>query len=60
MFDPASGPFRGGCGPDGAPRTVFKPEDGQAFWDKQVAEAKTGGDSRPRRTASRTNGGDQG
>jgi len=34
---------------DGAPRTMFKPHDGQAYWDKQKARedeyAKRGGDS---------------
>jgi pyocin large subunit-like protein len=41
---------------DGAPRTMFKPHDGQAYWDKQKARedeyAKRGGDSSYRRRGS--------
>jgi len=41
---------------DGAPRTMFKPRDGQAYWDKQKARedeyAKRGGDSSYRRRGS--------
>jgi pyocin large subunit-like protein len=41
---------------DGAPRTMFKPHDGQAYWDKQKARedeyAKRGSDSSYRRRGS--------
>jgi pyocin large subunit-like protein len=57
MFDPKSGLF-GVARSDGAPRTVTKPEDGRAFWDKQVAENKTGGTG-TRRTAARSSGDDR-
>jgi hypothetical protein len=36
MFDPKSGLF-GVVRSDGAPRTVFKPQEGRAYWDQQVA-----------------------
>ena len=35
IYDPASGLF-GVAREDGAPRTVFKPEDGDAYWASQV------------------------
>jgi pyocin large subunit-like protein len=54
LFDPKSGLF-GVVRSDGAPRTVTKPGEGRAFWDKQVEENKTGGT----RTAARTNGDDR-
>ena len=42
---------------DGAPRTMFKPRNGQAYWDKQKARAeeyaKRGGESSYRRRGSR-------
>jgi hypothetical protein len=42
---------------DGAPRTMFKPHDGQAYWDKQKAReeeyAKRSSDSSYRRRSSR-------
>ena len=47
LFDPQSGLF-GVVRSDGAPRTVFKPSDGRAYWDQQVATG--GGDNQPRRT----------
>lgn len=40
---------------EGAPRTMFKPDDGAAYWEKQKDQAKNGGS---RRQAS--GGGDQG
>ena len=47
---------------DGAPRTMFKPHDGQAYWDKQKARedeyAKRGGDSSYRRSSSRDDNSD--
>lgn len=53
LFDPKSQLF-GVVRSDGAPRTVFKPETGKAYWDEQVAE-ESGGAGRPRtaRTAER-------
>ena len=51
LFDPQSGLF-GVVRSDGAPRTVFKPSDGRAYWDQQVATG--GGDNQPRRTAGAT------
>jgi pyocin large subunit-like protein len=48
MFDGKSGLF-GVVRSDGAPRTVFKPETGKAYWDEQVASQ---GDNR-RTTANR-------
>ena len=36
MFDPRSGLF-GVVRSDGAPRTVFKPQTGKAYWNEQVA-----------------------
>ena len=48
LFDPRSGLF-GVVRSDGAPRTVFKPSDGRAYWDQQVA---TGGDTQPTRVAT--------
>jgi hypothetical protein len=57
IYDPKSGLF-GVVRADGAPRTVTKPNDGQAFWNKQVDENKSGGTT-ARRTASRTKSEDQ-
>jgi pyocin large subunit-like protein len=37
LFDPKTQLF-GVVRSDGAPRTVFKPETGQAYWDDQVAQ----------------------
>ena len=56
-YDPKSGLFSVARS-DGAPRLVSKPADGQAVWDKQVEETKSGGDGyrSTRRTASK--GGD--
>ena len=51
LFDPKSQLF-GVVRSDGAPRTVFKPETGKAYWDEQVAEA-SGSAARPR-SARRT------
>ena len=39
MFDPKSGLFAV-ARKDGAPRTVFKPQDGMAYWRAQEAQAK--------------------
>jgi pyocin large subunit-like protein len=38
LYDPKSKIF-GVVRSDGAPRTVFKPEDGEAYWKQQTAEA---------------------
>lgn len=48
MFDPKSGLF-GVARSDGAPRTVFKPSDGMAYWRAQQA---SGGDTRSSRTST--------
>jgi hypothetical protein len=48
MFDAKSGLF-GVVRSDGAPRTVFKPETGKAYWDEQAASQ---GNSRRTRPAS--------
>ena len=56
MFDPKSGLF-GVARSDGAPRTVFKPEDGMAYWQAQKA---SGGDTRASRSASSRNRDDRG
>lgn len=55
IYDPGSKLF-GVVRSDGAPRTVFKPETGQAYWDEQVASQ---GDSRSttRRAAQRDGAG---
>ncbi|HTI66611.1 MAG TPA: hypothetical protein VL460_03575 [Caulobacteraceae bacterium] len=56
LFDPKSKLF-GVVRSDGAPRTVFKPETGQAYWDQQVAaEAKRA----PARRTARQGSDDQG
>ena len=53
LFDPKSQLF-GVVRSDGAPRTVFKPETGKAYWDEQVAEESgAAGRSRTARTAER-------
>ena len=54
MFDPASGLFAVARN-DGAPRTVFKPDDGMAYWRAQ--EAQAGADEAPRARSARTNSG---
>jgi pyocin large subunit-like protein len=54
LFDPGSGLF-GVVRSDGAPRTVTKPGEGKAFWDKQVEENRTGGT----RTAARAKSDDR-
>ncbi|MEO6339224.1 MAG: hypothetical protein ABIO39_04210, partial [Caulobacteraceae bacterium] len=56
MFDPKSGLFAV-ARKDGAPRTVFKPQDGMAYWRAQETAAKSSdGDtgSRARRDTSRS------
>ena len=40
MYDPASGLFAV-ARKDGAPRTVFKPDDGKAYWRAQQGQAKS-------------------
>ncbi len=56
MFDPKSGLF-GVARSDGAPRTVFKPEDGMAYWRAQQA---SGGDTRASRSTSGSRRDDRG
>jgi pyocin large subunit-like protein len=53
LFDPRSKLF-GVVRSDGAPRTVFKPETGQAYWDQQVAAERGGERGRGTRRAART------
>lgn len=48
VYDPKSGLF-GVARKDGAPRTVFKPDDGAAYWAEQVSEAD---DRNARRTST--------
>jgi pyocin large subunit-like protein len=55
LYDPKSGLF-GVVRSDGAPRTVTRPDDGQAFWDKQVAENRDGGTTRGVASRSRSGG----
>ena len=50
MFDPASGLFAV-ARKDGAPRTVFKPDDGMAYWRAQ--EAQGGEQAAPRSSRAR-------
>ncbi len=46
---------------DGAPRTMFKPRDGDAYWKEQQAKAASGEDSYGGRSYHRSEGGgDQG
>jgi pyocin large subunit-like protein len=45
MFDPASGLFAV-ARKDGAPRTIFKPDDGMAYWRAQQAQASSGAGAR--------------
>jgi pyocin large subunit-like protein len=48
---------------DGAPRTMFKPQAGKAYWDQQVQRQADGGDRSNRgsgRSYSRRSGGDSG
>jgi pyocin large subunit-like protein len=47
MYDPASGLFAV-ARKDGAPRTVFKPDDGMAYWQAQQGQANSAS-SRARR-----------
>lgn len=55
IYDPNSGLF-GVARRDGAPRTVFKPEDGDAYWAQQLRENET----RSRTASRRTGGGEEG
>jgi hypothetical protein len=55
LYDPDSGLF-GVARRDGAPRTVFKPDDGDAYWAEQVRENETGGRTAQRRAASDAEG----
>lgn len=45
LYDPESGLF-GVVRDDGAPRTVFKPADGEAYWAAQVRENAAAGTAR--------------
>jgi pyocin large subunit-like protein len=45
---------------DGAPRTMFKPRDGEAYWKEQEAKAASGDDSYGGRSRRSDSGGDEG
>jgi hypothetical protein len=45
---------------DGAPRTMFKPRDGEAYWKEQQAKAASGDDSYGGRRSRRPDSGDEG
>ena len=60
MYDPKGNIFAV-ADKNGAPRTLFKPKDGQAYWDKQKdAEAKGEGFGSQRRSARKSGGDDNG
>jgi hypothetical protein len=50
MYDPASGLFAV-ARKDGAPRTIFKPDDGMAYWRAQQDQAKSSSSSARRQGA---------
>ena len=54
VYDPKSGLF-GVVRDDGAPRTVFRPEDGEAYWASQVRQ-NSGGRTRTARSRSESAG----
>ncbi|HYG26766.1 MAG TPA: hypothetical protein VD906_07655 [Caulobacteraceae bacterium] len=47
VYDPASNTFAVATR-DGAPRTMFKPDDGMAYWEKQKADLNRQASRRPR------------
>lgn len=49
FYDPKSNTFLVATR-DGAPRTMFKPDDGPAYWANEKQEAATGRNNRARRT----------
>jgi pyocin large subunit-like protein len=49
MYDPSSGLFAV-ARKDGAPRTIFKPDDGMAYWRAQQGQARSGTSSARRET----------
>ncbi len=57
LYDPKSNVFAV-VTKDGAPRTMFKPDSGQAIWDQQVQrqadQDKDGGDNGDRRNTKRS------
>ncbi len=63
LYDPKSNLFAV-VTREGAPRTVFKPNDGLAYWNEQKAQLAEGGDDRGsgygRRSYQRDGGGDNG
>jgi pyocin large subunit-like protein len=60
IYDPKSRLF-GVVRSDGAPRTVFRPDEGRAYWDAEVARDQGGGSTRRRTDRSaRRDGDDQG
>jgi len=67
LYDPARNIFAV-VTKDGAPRTMFKPQSGKAYWDEQVARQsddsdhsdRGGGRSYSRRSGSRDSSDDQG
>jgi pyocin large subunit-like protein len=67
LYDPARNIFAV-VTKDGAPRTMFKPQSGKAYWDEQVARQsddsdnsdRSGGRSYSRRSSGRDSSDDQG
>lgn len=58
MYDPKGNIFAV-ADKDGAPRTLFKPRDGQAYWEQQKDAEKDGGrDFRPTRRSARKSAAD--
>ena len=58
LYDPAANVFAVAT-KDGAPRTMFKPEDGMAYWERQKTREQSGGP--PNASRSRRDGdGEQG
>jgi pyocin large subunit-like protein len=55
MYDPKGNIFAV-ADKDGAPRTLFKPKDGQAYWDKQKDALAKGDDYGGARTTARRSG----
>ncbi|HYE42072.1 MAG TPA: hypothetical protein VEA15_01660 [Caulobacteraceae bacterium] len=55
LYHPASNTFAVATRA-GAPRTMFKPEDGMAYWERQQARERNGGSQRAQRADSEDNG----
>jgi pyocin large subunit-like protein len=57
MYDPKGNIFAV-ADKNGAPRTLFKPKDGQAYWDKQKEAEARGDDYSSSRRSARKSGSD--